>query len=111
MTDLTAIGKTAAATAKASKELAKLKDATQKVEGLFLKDLLTVMRKGDKHGSIGASYGGGMYDDMMNQAVADAVAKRGGLGFGAAISGQLQRTALQRAMAEMATPHKVDQKN
>ncbi len=81
----------------AAKDLKKLKQATEKIEGMFLKDLLTEMRKTAQHKAFGDSTGSGIYEDLMDQTMAENLSKGGSLGMGKMLYKQFSREALQQA--------------
>ncbi|HVT11874.1 MAG TPA: rod-binding protein [Fimbriimonadaceae bacterium] len=66
-----------------SKQLRDLKKACEQFEAVFAKQLFSEMRKGAGQVSLGGDQAGSaIYQDMMDQTVADAIAKKGGLGIG-----------------------------
>jgi len=65
-----------------TKALKDLKNACQQFEAVFAKQLLSEMRKGTQDQTMGDQAGSAIYQDMMDQAVGDAVAKQGALGIG-----------------------------
>lgn len=87
---------------------AKLKKATQDMEAIFVKDLLAAMRKtAPKQSFGGSSLGGDMYQDLFDQAIAEASSRNGSLGVGQSIYRQMApvavRTAIQNAIRHNAT--------
>lgn len=98
----------AATAAKAAPAAAKLKKATQEIEAIFVKDLMSAMRRTAKHQSLGNSLGGDMYQDMFDQALSETAAKTGTLGISQTIFRQMApaaiRTALSAAPSRMAAP-------
>lgn len=79
---ISAIGQGLKLGKEAQPELSKLKKATDAFETVFVKQLLTEMRKGIKKVSFGDQSGSEVYEDMMDQAVAESVSKGGSLGIG-----------------------------
>ena len=77
---------------------AKLKKATQDIEAIFVKDLLAAMRRTAKHQSLGSGLGGEMYQDIFDQAIADASAKQGNLGISKTIYKQMAPVAIRNAL-------------
>lgn len=75
-------------------ELQKLKKATQGVEAMFLKDLLSAMRKGMPD-SLSKMPGGEIYRDMFDQAVADSLSSKGTLGIGKVLYDQLSKQVIR----------------
>ncbi|HWA83600.1 MAG TPA: rod-binding protein [Fimbriimonadaceae bacterium] len=66
-----------------TKQLRDLKKACEQFEAVFAKQLFSEMRKGIQKVSLGGDQAGSaIYQDMMDQTVADAIAKKGGLGIG-----------------------------
>lgn len=63
-----------------TKNLAGLKKACEQFEAVFAKKLLGEMRKGVQETPLGDSAGSEIYRDMMDQALADAMASQGALG-------------------------------
>ena len=66
----------------AKPELDKLKKATTSFEAIFAKNLISEMRKSTHEVSLGQSFGGDIYKDMMDQSLADSMASKGSLGIG-----------------------------
>lgn len=83
----------------AKPELAKLKKATDGFETMFVKKLLTEMRKGVKEVSFGDSTGSEVYQDLMDQAVAESVSKGGSLGIGKILYKQFAPQIIAQAQA------------
>ena len=63
-------------------KLTKLKKACQDLEAVFLKDLLTVMRRSIPKSQFGNAPGAGIYEDMFDQAIAESASKSGSFGIG-----------------------------
>ena len=86
---------------------AKLKKATQDLEAIFMKDLLSAMRKTVKHESLGSSPGTEIYQDLFDQAISESASKNGTLGVAKTIYDQMAphaiRAAWARAIAEAKT--------
>lgn len=61
-------------------ELKKLKDTSQKIDAMFLKQLLEQMQKNST--AFGAGPGADVYRDLFNQSIAESVSKGAGLGIG-----------------------------
>lgn len=74
----------------ATKQLRDLKKACQQFEAVFAKQLLSEMRKGVQQTSMGDKAGSAIYQDMMDQTIADAVAKKSGLGIGSMLYKQFE---------------------
>lgn len=72
--------------------LAELKKATQGIEALFVKDLLSAMRRAIPKESLGASMAGGdIYRDMFDEALAESIGKSNALGIGQILYNQFSR--------------------
>jgi len=82
MNALNGISKALELQQKAAPELKKLQKATDGFETVFVKKLLSEMRKGVKEISFGDSTGSEVYQDLMDQAVSESVSKGGTLGIG-----------------------------
>ncbi len=67
---------------KAEPELAKLKKATDGFEAIFLKKLFSQMRASVKETQFGDSFGKEIYNDMFDEALANAASKSQSLGMG-----------------------------
>jgi flagellar protein FlgJ len=89
MTQLGPIDRVIGAATDAAAQLEKLKKAAQDVEAVFLKDLLAVMRRSVPKSEIGGSMGAEMYQDMLDQALAESVASQGSFGIGRMLYRQL----------------------
>jgi Rod binding domain-containing protein len=63
-------------------KLGSLKQATQGIETLFLKQLLGVMRSSSQGSLFGDSSASKMYQDMFDDALAQQAGKRGSFGVG-----------------------------
>lgn len=79
---------------------AKLKKATQDIEAIFIKDLLSAMRRTAPKQSLGgSSLGADMYQDLFDQAISEAGSRNGTLGVGATIYRQMAPLAIRTAIA------------
>lgn len=74
-----------------SKQLKDLKKACEQFESVFAKKLLSEMRKGVQEVQLGDGAGSAIYKDMMDQALADAMAKQGALGIGKMLYRQFEK--------------------
>lgn len=86
----------------AAPTVAKLKKTTSDLEGVFVKDLISVMRRSIPKTGFGQGYGTEIYDDLFNQAIADSVAKRGTFGFGSMLFRQLAPSAFAQEVQRLA---------
>jgi peptidoglycan hydrolase FlgJ len=93
MSDLNSIKAQAAAQAKP--QLTQLKKATDSLESVFVKDLLTEMQKGTH--MFGSGTGSGIYQDLMNQQLSQSIGGRGSLG----ISNMLYKQLSPRILAQV----------
>lgn len=87
------------ALAQAQPKLSELKKATSGVEAIFVKNLLDEMQKGMKDGLFGDVPGAGIYQDLMNTSIAQAVAKGGSFGIGDLLYRQMSAKVVAEAMA------------
>jgi Rod binding domain-containing protein len=83
--------------------LKKLKEATNSFESVFVKQLLAEMRKSSPKVQFGETLGAEMYEDMMDQAVADAAVQKESIGIGrmlydqfAPVAARAERMRLKR---------------
>lgn len=81
-------------------ELAKLKRATQQVEAMFFKDLLTTMSPESEKSPEGG-FGAGIYKDMFNQSLAEALSQRGSLGIGEMIYRPMGKALLGQQLTKL----------
>ncbi len=65
---------------KVQPKLDKLRKASQDLEAVFLKDLLSAMRKTVPQNESEAGFGSDIYRDMFDQALAEASSKSGAMG-------------------------------
>lgn len=95
----------AAAAAKDSSHSQKeLRKACEQFEAIFAKRLLGEMRKGVQETHFGDTPGAEIYRDMMDQAIADAMSKRGALGIADTLYRQLSLRLAAGAESEPTTP-------
>ncbi len=85
----------------AAPRLAKLKKVASNIEAVFLKDLLAEMRKSVKKVNLGQSYGGDMFQDMMDQQMADSASKSSSFGIGKVIYQQFSKDFMRQAVANV----------
>lgn len=83
----------------AGPRLKKLDEATKGIEAMFMKDLLSAMRRGMPETSFGSSYGSQMYRDMFDQTLADSLGRSGSLGIARILYKQLSKQVLAQAAA------------
>jgi peptidoglycan hydrolase FlgJ len=84
-----------------SKQLKDLKKACEQFEAVFAKKLLSEMRKGVKEVQLGDAAGSEIYKDMMDQAIADSMAKQGALGIGKMLYKQFEKQVAGIALADL----------
>lgn len=82
----------------AQSSLKKLEKASQGVEQLFVKQLLSQMRKMAPTPG-GDSYGMEMYRDMMDDALAESISKRGGFGISKQLEDMMKPALVREAFA------------
>lgn len=85
---------------KAEPELAKLKKATDGFEAVFLKKLFSQMRSTVKETQFGQTFGKEIYDDMFNEAMANAASKSKTLGMGDMLYNQFAPRVIQKIHQE-----------
>ncbi|MCC6446104.1 MAG: rod-binding protein [Armatimonadetes bacterium] len=75
-------------------ESARLRKAAQDFEAVFLHHMLREMRRtAPDSGLLGGGATEGLYRDMLDQALAERLAERGGLGLGEMLYQQLSKEA------------------
>jgi flagellar protein FlgJ len=67
----------------------RLLDASRDFEAVFVRQLLAVMEQTLENGLFGAGAAGDIYSDFLNGAIADGVARNGGIGFADALYRQI----------------------
>lgn len=82
-------------------QIQKLKKATEQIEAIFVKDLLSQMRRGVSGQEKGDAMGD-MAKDMMDQAVADDFGRTGGIGIGRMLYRNLADAYLKQETAKKA---------
>ncbi len=82
-------------------KLAKLKDAANNIEAVFVKDLLKEMRKGVNKVSLGKSYGGEIYQDMLDEKLAESASKSGSFGIGTILYRQFSKDVMRQEAANV----------
>lgn len=91
----------------AEPELAKLKKATDGFEAVFLKKLFSQMRTAVKETQIGQSFGKEIYNDMFDEALANAAAKSKALGMGDMLYNQFAPRVIQKIHQEEVRAQKI----
>lgn len=73
----------------------RLRSACQEMEGLFLSQLLSAMRKtvGEESSFLDSGFAHGLFQEMFDQQVAVQAARRGGVGLAEALYRQLTLSA------------------
>lgn len=82
---------------KAQPELKKLKKASQGIESMFVKDLLTAMRKSVHKTNWGKDFGGDIYQDMFDQSLAESAGKTSMIGIGKMLNDQFAKAVWREA--------------
>lgn len=90
---------TAVLAARAQPKLNQLKKATQDVEAVFLKDLLSQMRRSIPKDDQNSSFGSDIYQDMFDQAFAQGVSSTGSMGIAKMIFERMANTVLAQEKA------------
>ena len=86
----------------AKPQLDKLNKATKQVEAIFLKDLLGQMRKNTfGKGLFGNTPGASMYEDMLNDAIAQSAAETGSFGVAKSLNQQFKRDVIRAAAGQI----------
>lgn len=85
--------------ARAEPKLAKLKQASSQIEAIFLKDLMTEMRKGVNKVKWGKGFGDEIYQDMLDQQFADSASKSGSFGIGKVLYSQFSKEVIRQEAA------------
>lgn len=85
------LAETLLAAKRAEPQMRKLKEASQQIEGMFVKDLLNQMEKGLGKSLFGKAPGAAIYQDMFTQAIADSVSKGGSFGIGKTLEKQFTK--------------------
>lgn len=85
-------------------KLDELKNATTGIETMFMKNLLTEMHKGMKTSLSGDdSNQSEIYQDMMDQALAEGMGKSGSLGIASSLYKNLAPKVMREAQAELSS--------
>lgn len=94
--------RTVVAAERATPELQKLQKATKEMEAGFVKQMLQVMRSTTQESPMGQQYGGKMFRDMFDDALANAVTGRVGLGISREVMRRSGPEVIRQEMEEMA---------
>lgn len=98
---LDSIGPAIEAARRAAPEIAKLNKASRSIEAMFIKDLLSTMRKSVSKTPLGGQgYGSEVYQDLFDHALSESAAKTGSLGIGRTFSRDFAKTIWRQALAE-----------
>ena len=89
------------AAAIAAPELEKLKKAANDFESIFLKKLFSQMRSSVKETQFGQGYGKEIYNDMFDEALANAASKSHALGMGEMLYKQFAPRLIDMAKQQM----------
>ena len=98
--DFQNIGRAVQIGSKAEVELQKLKKATDGFEAIFLKKLFSQMRSTVKETQFGQSFGKEIYNDMFDEAMANAAAKSSALGMGDLLYKQFAPRVVERITSQ-----------
>ena len=91
-------------------ELEKLKKATDGFEAIFLKKLFSQMRSSVKETQFGQTFGKEIYNDMFDEAMANAAAKSKTLGMGDMLYQQFAPRITERVARDLAAAEKASLK-
>ncbi len=111
MSPLNGIGEALQAAERIKPRLEKLKDATNGFESIFLKSMLTAMRRGMPKTDANNSFSGEMYRDMLDDALASQAGKAGTLGIGKLLYEKLAPMAVQQEQARIRLEAQARQKD
>jgi len=109
-------GKEIAAAIAIAPKLEKLRTATEGVEAIFLKDLLSIMRRSIPKSESAVSMAMPIYEDMMDQSLADSASKTGTFGIGKMLYKQLAPAFIRQLMSNssnlsnLSNPSRIDLK-
>lgn len=78
-------------------------EAARGMEAMFLRHLLTELRKGQEGGLLEGGTAGRMFREMLDAALADTMANAGGIGLGATLETQLTGSAEGTAVVPATT--------
>lgn len=85
---------------RAAPALQKLKKASEGIEAMFVKDLMSTMRKSPIKTGIQEGFGGAIYKDMFDQAVAASAGKQGNLGIAKMLNQQFSNQVWANAQRQ-----------
>lgn len=94
--DIQGMGRAVQVAEKSQVELEKLRKATDGFESIFLKKLFSQMRSSVKETQFGQTLGKEIYNDMFDEAMANAAAKSKTLGMGDMLYNQFAPRVLER---------------
>lgn len=86
---------------KVKAELTKLKNATQDIESIFFKDMMSAMRKTVPESSIGSSYGADIYQDLFDTAISKTASSTGSFGLGELLYKQMSKIVIAQEKARI----------
>lgn len=81
----------------AGPEIRKLEKASEGIEAMFVKDLMSAMRKSGIKTGEKQDFGGAIYKDMFDQALATTAGKRGTLGIASMLNKQFGKQVWAQA--------------
>lgn len=87
-------------TQEAKKELAQLKRVTKDIEAVFLKHLVSEMRKGINEGMFGANFQARFYSDYMDDAIAQQISRGKGIGIAEMLYTKLEPIVINQIIAK-----------
>ncbi|MGV3614636.1 MAG: rod-binding protein [Fimbriimonas sp.] len=93
--------RTALAGSQSAPQLQKLQKATAEMEASFMKQMLSVMRSASQEDPKGQQYGGQTFRDMCDDALANAVTGRVGLGIGREVMKSAGPEVIRQRLEEM----------
>jgi Rod binding domain-containing protein len=94
--------RTVVAAERARPEITKLQKATREMETGFVKTMLQTMRASTQESPLGQQYGGKVFKDMFDDALAGAVTGRVGLGIAQEVMRRSGPEVIRQEVEEMA---------
>ncbi|MBI1755745.1 MAG: rod-binding protein [Fimbriimonas ginsengisoli] len=86
---------------RATPKLQKLREAAKGIEAIFVKELVSQMRKSVHHVAIGQSMGAKMYDEMFDQALAESAARKSNFGIAEVLTKQFSKEVLSQEITRL----------
>lgn len=87
-------------TQEATKQLTQLKRVTKDIEAVFLKHLVSEMRKGINEGMFGSNFQARFYSDYMDDAIAQQISRGKGIGIADMLYKKLEPLVINQIIAK-----------